>query len=51
MVADARELAKIHPNIVVKIPMNEKGLKAVQILNKEGINKLVKEDLKEIKLD
>ncbi len=37
MVAEARELAKIHPNIVVKIPMTTDGLKAVRILADEGI--------------
>lgn len=37
MVKEARELAKIHPNIVVKIPMTKDGLKAVNILSKEGI--------------
>lgn len=37
MVSEARELAKIAKNIVVKIPMTVEGLKAVQILSKEGI--------------
>lgn len=37
MLKEARELAKIHPNIVVKIPMNKEGLKAVKILSQEGI--------------
>ncbi|MDJ0722689.1 MAG: fructose-6-phosphate aldolase [Desulfobacterales bacterium] len=37
MVAEARELAKIHTNIVVKIPMTTDGLKAVRILAAEGI--------------
>lgn len=37
MVAEARELVKISPNIVVKIPMTGSGLKAVAILDKEGI--------------
>lgn len=37
MVAEAREIAKIHKNMVVKIPMCEEGLKAVSILHKEGI--------------
>lgn len=37
MVKEARELAKIHENIVVKIPMTAEGLKAVNILSKEGI--------------
>ncbi len=37
MVKEARDLAKIHPNIVIKIPMTKKGLKAVKILSREGI--------------
>lgn len=37
MVKEAGELAKIHPNIVIKIPMTIEGLKAVKILSKEGI--------------
>ncbi len=37
MVPEARELAKIAPNIVVKIPMTKEGLKAVRILSKEGV--------------
>ena len=37
MIAEAREIAKIHPNMVVKIPMTEDGLKAVDVLKKEGI--------------
>ena len=37
MVREARELAKIHRNIVVKIPMTSEGLKAVSILSKEDI--------------
>jgi len=38
MVKEARELAKLADNIVVKIPMLEEGLKAVKILAQEGIN-------------
>jgi len=38
MVAEARELAKINDNIVVKIPMIEEGLKAVKRLTAEKIN-------------
>ncbi len=38
MVAEARDLAKIHDNIVVKIPMTTDGLKAVRILAAEGIH-------------
>ena len=37
MIAEAREIAKIHPNMVVKIPMTAEGLKAVKALKKEGI--------------
>ena len=37
MVAEARELAKIASNVVVKIPMTMEGLKAVKILSSEGI--------------
>lgn len=38
MVEEARDLAKIHDNIVVKIPMTTDGLKAVRILAAEGIH-------------
>ncbi len=38
MVSEAIELAKIHDNIVIKIPMTEEGLKAVNILNKKNIS-------------
>ncbi len=37
MVAEAIELSDIHPNIVIKIPITEEGLKAVSILSKRGI--------------
>jgi transaldolase len=37
MVREARELSKLHRNIVVKIPMTSEGLKAVKVLSKEGI--------------
>lgn len=37
MIEEARELAKIHPNIVIKIPMTKEGLKAVSVLSKENI--------------
>ena len=37
MIAEAREIASIHPNMVVKIPMTAEGLKAVKLLHKEGI--------------
>lgn len=37
MITEGREIAKIHPNMVVKIPMTEEGLRAVKVLSKEGI--------------
>ena len=37
MIAEGREIAKIHPNMVVKIPMTVEGLKAVKVLASEGI--------------
>lgn len=37
MIAQGREIAKIHPNMVVKIPMTVEGLKAVKALSAEGI--------------
>lgn len=37
IIAEARQIAKIHPNMVVKIPMTDEGLKAVNVLSKEGI--------------
>ena len=38
MLKEARHLAAIHKNIVVKIPMTVDGLKAVRQLTEEGIN-------------
>ena len=37
MIREGREIAKIHPNMVVKIPMTVEGLKAVKVLAAEGI--------------
>ncbi len=37
MLREARELAKIHKNITIKIPMTKEGLIAVHELSKEGI--------------
>lgn len=37
MIAEGREIAKIHPNMVVKIPMTVEGLKATKALSAEGI--------------
>ena len=38
MIAEGREIAAIHPNMVVKIPMTAEGLKAVKVLSSEGIS-------------
>jgi transaldolase len=38
MIAEGHELAKLHPNVVVKIPMTEAGLKAVKVFSGEGIH-------------
>jgi len=35
---EGRELHKIHKNVVVKIPITQAGLKAVRILEEEGIH-------------
>ncbi|MEG0805995.1 MAG: fructose-6-phosphate aldolase [Lachnospiraceae bacterium] len=37
MIQEGREIAAIHPNMVVKIPMTVEGLKAVKALHAEGI--------------
>ncbi len=37
MVREARQLSKIHENVVVKIPMTAEGLKAVKVLSAEGV--------------
>ncbi len=37
MVKEGRVLAKIHPNIVVKIPLTKEGLKACRTMRSEGI--------------
>lgn len=37
MIAEGREIARIHPNMVVKIPMTPEGLKAVKVLSSEGV--------------
>ena len=36
MVAEGREIAAIHPNMVVKIPMTAEGLKAVKYFQQKG---------------
>jgi transaldolase len=37
MIREGREIAAIHPNMVVKIPMTIEGLKAVKVLSSENI--------------
>ncbi|HZT37924.1 MAG TPA: fructose-6-phosphate aldolase [Bryobacteraceae bacterium] len=37
MLREARQLAKIHPNVVVKVPLTRDGIRACSILSKEGI--------------
>ncbi|MFM8394580.1 MAG: fructose-6-phosphate aldolase [Acidobacteriota bacterium] len=37
IIAEGRELAKLHPNVVVKVPLIREGLKAVKALSEEGI--------------
>jgi transaldolase len=37
IINEARELAKIHKNVVVKVPVIREGLKAVKVLSAEGI--------------
>ena len=37
MIAEGREIAKLHKNMVVKIPMTVEGLKACKVLSSEGI--------------
>ncbi len=37
MIKEGREIAAIHRNMVVKIPMTVEGLKAVKVLSAEGI--------------
>jgi transaldolase, putative, TalC family len=37
MIKEGREIAKVHKNMVVKIPMTGEGLKAVKVLSSEGI--------------
>ncbi len=37
MVREARELSKLHPNVVIKIPMTREGLVATKQLSTEGI--------------
>ncbi|MBI3695525.1 MAG: fructose-6-phosphate aldolase [Acidobacteria bacterium] len=37
MISEGRALARIHPNVVVKIPLIREGIKAVKALSSEGI--------------
>lgn len=37
MIEEGREIASIHKNMIVKIPMTAEGLKAVKVLSSEGI--------------
>lgn len=37
MVREGEELAAIHPNVVIKVPITEEGLKAISTLKKKGI--------------
>ena len=37
MIEEGRQIAGIHPNMVVKIPMTAEGLKAVKVLTQEGV--------------
>lgn len=37
MIKEGEELASIHPNIVVKIPMTKDGIKAIKYFSKKGI--------------
>ncbi len=37
MIPEAKQLAQIAPNVVIKIPMTREGLKAVSVLSKDGV--------------
>jgi len=37
MVSEGEELARLHPNVVVKIPLTEDGLRAIKTLKDKGI--------------
>lgn len=41
MLKEARELAKIHKNITIKIPMTKEGLKATSVLSKEELKQML----------
>ncbi|NYT11039.1 MAG: fructose-6-phosphate aldolase [Methanomassiliicoccales archaeon] len=38
IIKEGRELSKIHPNINIKVPMTEAGIKATKVLSSEGID-------------
>lgn len=38
IITEGRELSQIHPNINVKVPMTEEGIKATKVLSGEGID-------------
>jgi transaldolase len=37
MIAEGHEIASLHPNIVVKVPMTTEGFKAIKVFRTEGI--------------
>lgn len=37
IIAEGRQLSKIHKNIIVKVPITQEGLKATKVLSKEGV--------------
>jgi len=37
MIKEGREIAKLHKNMIVKLPITEQGLKATKVLSSEGI--------------
>ncbi|MFO8174620.1 MAG: fructose-6-phosphate aldolase [Longimicrobiales bacterium] len=37
MISEGKRLAELHPNIVIKVPLTEDGLKACRVLRTEGI--------------
>lgn len=37
IIKEGRELSRIHPNIVVKVPLIVDGIKAVKVLSEEGV--------------
>ncbi|MBI3180352.1 MAG: fructose-6-phosphate aldolase, partial [Deltaproteobacteria bacterium] len=37
MIPEARTIAKLHPNVVVKVPLTTEGLKTVKVVSADGI--------------